>query len=391
MQQATRVYLDNAATTPLSDCARGAMQPYLSEVYGNASSPYAVGRSARMAIDKARQSAANLIGAHADEIVWTSGGTESDNWALLGVALRALAGNRETRGHIIVSAIEHHAVLEAAATLREIGFDIDTARVDGQGVVHPEEIARLLRPETLLVSVMLVNNEVGTIQPLQEIARVVKEDSDALIHTDAVQAAGKIELDVVNLGVDLLSLSGHKFGGPKGAGILWARRGVKIHPLLRGGGQERGRRAGTENVAAIAGVGAAAQEAKVRPNNGVLSELREHLEAGLRAMGATINGEQAARAPHITNAHFADQRAESLALGLDLQGFAVGTGSACASGAIEPSHVLAAMGKSKEEARAALRISLGNQNTRDEIDELLAALTVLTKKQDARIRQDKAG
>ena len=299
MQQATRVYLDNAATTPLNDSARLAMQPYLGEVYGNASSPYAVGRSARMAIDRARGQVAGLIGAHADEIVWTSGGTESDNWALLGVALRALSnGNRAARGHIIVSAIEHYAVLEAAATLREIGFDIDEARADGQGVVHPEEIARLLRPETLLVSVMLVNNEVGTIQPLAEIARIVKENSDALVHTDAVQAAGKIEMDVADLGVDLMTLSGHKFGGPKGAGVLWARRGVKIHPILRGGGQERGRRAGTENVAAIAGTGAAACEAheKVHLNSGVLSELRQELENGLRELGATINGDEAPRA-----------------------------------------------------------------------------------------------
>jgi cysteine desulfurase len=375
MQQPTRVYFDHAATTPLSSSARAAMEPYFTQSFGNASSPYAVSRTARMAIDRARGQVAALLGSHADELVWTSGGTEGDNWALLGVALREIVAGE--RGHIIVSAIEHHAVLEPAATLRDLGFEVEFARSDGNGIVHPEEIARLLRPETKLVSVMSVNNEVGTIQPVSAIASEVKAHSDALIHTDAVQAAGKIELDVNELGADLLTLSAHKFGGPKGCGVLWVRRGVKLHPFLRGGGQERGRRAGTENVPAIVGMGAAAcdvcEELEVRTRS--IQAMRTKLEEGVRELpGARINGKDAERAPHIVNVSLAGQRAESLALNLDMQGFAVGTGSACASGALEPSHVLAAMGRTKDEARASLRISLGVENTIEEIDEFLAVI-----------------
>lgn len=380
MQQPTRVYFDHAATTPLLEAARRAMQPYADDVFGNASSPYQIGRAARMAVDRARARVADLCGAQTDEIVFTGGGTESNNWALLGVALR----NLETRGHVIVSAVEHHAVLEPAQTLCDLGFEVDIARVDGNGVVEPKEIARLLRSDTRLVSVMLVNNEVGTVQPLDEIGRLTRERG-VLLHSDAVQAADKMPLDVEALNLDLMTLSAHKFGGPKGAGALFIRRGVRMQSLLRGGGQERGRRAGTENVSAIAGMGAAAQVARecLTQNAAHLTALRERLEDGLRALdGAVINGEDAPRAPHITNVSLHGQRAESLALGLDLQGFAVGTGSACASGALEPSHVLAAMGRSPEEARAALRVSLGIQNTADEVDEFLEVLLRLLQRND---------
>lgn len=371
MQQKTRVYLDNAATTPLCDAAQNALREYSQGLVGNASSPYEAGRGARMAIDEARAQVADLIGAAPDEIVFTSGGTESDNWALLGMALQ----NIENRGHVIVSQIEHHAVLEAAATLADLGFQISFARPDSDGVVAPDEVARLLRDDTLLVSLMLCNNETGAMQPVVEVGKIACERG-VLFHTDAVQAAGKIELDVRVLAPDFLTLSAHKFGGARGAGALYVRRGAKLYPLLRGGGQERGRRAGTENVAAIAAMGAAAETAQ-REREAVashLEKLRAYLESGLRNLGAQINAEGAPRAPHIANAAFAGMRAESLALRLDLMGFAVGTGSACASGAIEPSHVLAAMGRSTEEARAALRISLGAQNTRIEVDELLCAL-----------------
>lgn len=348
--------------------------------FGNASSPYATARAARMALDGARGEMAQLLGSHADEITWTSGGTESDNWALLGVALPLLAQGE--RGHFIVSAIEHHAILEAAATLQELGFEVEEARCDGDGVVQPDEIARLLRPDTRLVSLMHVNNENGVVQPVADAARVVKENSDALFHTDAVQSVGKIPVDISAMNVDLATVSGHKFGGPKGAGVLWVRRGEKLHPLLRGGAQERGRRAGTENSAAIAGAGAAAREARgsleVRSKSTVL--LREQLEAGLREIGARINGEGAVRAPHITNVSFSGVRAESLALGLDLRGIAVGTGSACASGALEPSHVLAAMGRSAEEARASLRVSLGNGNTETDVATFLATVKELVSR-----------
>ena len=377
VEKQTRIYLDHAAATPLSAAARGAMEPLLAQNFGNASSPYASSRAARMSIDHARAELAQLLGCFADEITWTSGGTESDNWALLGVAIPLLAQGE--RGHFIVSSIEHHAVLEGAETLCELGCEVEHARCDSNGVVSPDEIARLLRADTRLVSLMHVNNETGAIQPIEECARTVRENSDALFHTDAVQSVGKIPVDLHALGVDLATVSGHKFGGPKGAGALWVRRGVRIHPLLRGGAQERGRRAGTENSAAIAGVGAAAHESleRVRSNSTVL--LREYLEQGLNEIeGARINGLEAARAPHITNVSLPRARAESLALGLDLRGIAVGTGSACASGALEPSHVLAAMGRSPEEARASLRVSLGSGNTRDDIDEFLEALRELT-------------
>ncbi|HEX8237030.1 MAG TPA: cysteine desulfurase family protein [Abditibacteriaceae bacterium] len=382
MQQRTRVYFDHAATTPLLEAARSAMQPYVADggnaLCGNASSPYEAGRTARMAIDRARTQVAALIGANADEVVFTGGGTESNNWALLGVALR----NLERRGHVIVSAIEHHAVLEPAETLRDLGFAVDTARVGANGVLDAAEIERLLRPEALLVSVMAVNNEVGTVQPIGEIGKLTRERG-VLLHCDASQAAGKLPLDVEKLNIDLLTLSAHKFGGPKGVGALYIRRGVKMQSLLRGGGQERGRRAGTENVPGIVGMGAAAQWSRdnLDANAAHLTSLRERLENGLRVLdGAHINGEHALRAPHVTNVTLVGKRAESLALGLDLKGFAVGTGSACASGALEPSHVLAAMGHSREEARAALRISLGVRNTADEIDELVYTLKQLLQK-----------
>lgn len=378
MPQETRVYLDHAAATPLLAQARAAMEPLWTRDFGNASSPYATSRAAKMHLDRARGELAQLVGAQADEITWTSGGTESDNWALLGVALQCLA--RGESGHFIVSAVEHHAVLEAAETVQELGFPVEFARCSGEGVVGAEEITRLLRADTRLVSLMQVNNETGVVQPIEEAARAVHDNSGALFHTDAVQSAGKIDVNLEELGVDLATISGHKFGGPKGAGALWVRRGVRLHPLLRGGAQERGRRAGTENAAAIAGVGAAAGYAretlKERANG--ITVLRELLEAGLGEIdGARINGAGAARAPHITNVSLAGQRAESLALGLDLRGIAVGTGSACASGALEPSHVLAAMGRSAGEARASLRLSLGESNTVEDINEFLNALQQL--------------
>ena len=370
MEKSTRIYFDNAATTPLGEAARGAMEPYFREIYGNASSPYAVSRQARMAVDRARAQVAALIGAYPDEIVFTSGGTESDNWALLGIALAHFYSEKK---HVLVSAIEHHAVLEGAETLAEMGFEVEHAPANAQGVCEAETMTRLLRPSTCLVSVMLVNNESGVRQPVEEIAKITRERGIAF-HSDAVQAAGKIPLNVQTLGPDLLTLSSHKIGGPKGVGALWMRRGQRMKAVVRGGGQERGRRAGTENVPGIVGFGAAAQIAmeNLEVNATHLTTLRERLERGLSAFsGALINGAGAERAPHITNVSLPGQRAESLALNLDLRGIAVGTGSACASGALEPSHVLSAMGRSAEEAKASLRISLGPQNTADEIDEFL--------------------
>lgn len=386
IQNRTQVYLDNAATTPLCDVARVAMEPYLATTFGNASSPYTVSRNARAAVDRARGQVAALVGAQPDEIVFTSGGTESNNWALLGMAL----ANWEQRGHVIVSAVEHHAVLEPAETLRDLGFEVEYAGVDDNGLVSPETIERLLRPETILVSVMAVNNEVGVCQPVAEIGALLRERG-ITFHTDAVQAAGKLPLQAAAIGADLMSLSAHKFQGPKGVGALFIRRGVKMRAWQRGGAQERGRRAGTENVPGIVGTGVAAEIAhrNLNHNQAYLNSLREQLEQGLKSLpGACINGRAAPRAPHITNVSFAGQRAESLALNLDLMGFAVGTGSACASGALEPSHVLTAMGRSQSAARASLRVSLGVQNTVDEVDAFLEALLkLLSNKEPQRHRE----
>ena len=375
----TRIYFDHAATTPLLPAAREAMEPFWSETYGNASSPYATSRVARMALDGARVEVAKLVGAHPDEIVWTGGGTEADNWALLGVAF----ANLEKRGHFIVSQIEHHAVLEPAQTLCELGFDVDFARPNSQGVVEPDEIERLLRPDTLLVSVMSLNNEVGALQPVAAIAKLCREHN-VLFHCDATQSAGKEPLDVdfalqngADGGADLLTLSAHKIGGPKGVGALYIRRGTRMKPLLRGGAQERGRRAGTENVPGIAGFGAAASWARenLAANSAHLESLRARFENGLRALGAEIIAQSAPRGPHISAFIIAGKRAESLALSLDLRGIAVGTGSACASGALEPSHVLGAMGYDAKAAKSALRVSFGRENTAEEVDEVLSVLS----------------
>lgn len=373
LQTTTQIYFDNAATTPLCDEARLAMEPYWSGIFGNASSPYAISRAARGAVDAARQQVAELINAHSDEIVFTSGGTESDNWALLGTALAHLDAGKN---HLILSAIEHPAIGEVAHTLRQIGCEVDVARCDGNGVVQPEEMERQLRKNTLLVSLMTVNNETGVVQPVEEIAALLKE-RDVLLHSDAVQAAGKIFLDMEKLKVDLMSLSAHKIRGPKGAGALYVRRNTRMQSLLRGGPQERGRRAGTENIPAIAGFGAAAELAykNLDQNRAHLENLRATLENELELMdGIVIHGKSAARAPHICNFSLPGRRAESVVLNLDLQGFAVGTGSACASGALHPSHVLEAMDVPLETAQRSLRVSFGVQNTLEEVRQFVAAL-----------------
>ncbi len=369
----TRIYFDHAATTPLLDEVRAAMEPFWTHWFGNASSPYAVSRHARGAIDTSRQQVARLIGAHPDEIVFTSGGTESDNWALLGVALAQLP---QGRNRVVMSAIEHDAVLETAELLRELGCEIVIAPVDKDGVCELEALRELVDEKTAVVSIMAVNNETGVIQEMETLAQVLA-GTGAMLHCDAVQAAGKIKISAHEWGLDLMSLSAHKVGGPKGVGALWIKRGTPMRALLRGGGQERGRRAGTENVPGIVGFGAACAIAKrdLETNRAALFELREHLENGLAAMkGVEIHGVGSARAPHVVNFSLSNCRGESLALRLDLAGFAVGTGSACSSGAIEPSHVLRAMGVEKKLAKASLRVSLGVTNTRAEIDELLSEL-----------------
>jgi cysteine desulfurase len=371
----TRIYFDNAATTPLLPTARAAMEPFWDDTFGNASSPYATSRVARMALDEARTKVSKLIGCHADEIVWTAGGTESDNWALLGVAF----ANLEDKGHFVISAVEHHAVLETAQILRDLGFEVDFVRPNRDGIIESEAVEKLIWPNTLLVSVMSANNETGVSQPVAEITKICREKG-VLYHCDATQSIGKVEMDVDFLaekGADLMTLSAHKIGGPKGVGALYIRRGTRMRPLMRGGAQERGRRAGTENVPGIAGFGAAAQEARAHlaARTAHFEALRTRLESGLEQLpDVEIIARNSPRVPHISSFIVKGLRAESLALNLDLKGFAVGTGSACASGALEPSHVLAAMGYSASEAKSALRVSFGVQNTEAEVDEFLRAL-----------------
>ncbi len=389
----TRAYFDHAASTPLLPEVALAMEPFWARAFGNASSPYAVAREARAAIDRARAQVARLVGAHPDEIAFTGGGTESDNWALLGVALAHIQSSRR---HVLLSSIEHHAVLEAASTLRELGFETELIPCNRDGVVEAQAVNALLRPDTCLVSVMAVNNETGVIQPLADIARAVR-DFEArqrvrvVLHTDAVQAAGKIAVSLHGWDVDLATLSAHKIGGPKGAGALWIRRGeanreTPMRALLRGGGQERGRRAGTENVPAIVGFGAASHIAKrdLESSGKYLHGLREQLEAQIcQWPGAVIHGERSLRAPHVVCFALRGARAESVALRLDMAGFAVATGSACASGAIEPSHVLQAMGASSEQAKSSLRVSFGLGNSPQQVAELIGELKSIVGTQAA--------
>jgi cysteine desulfurase len=362
-----RVYFDNNATTPVDPAVLEAMLPYFSAGFGNASSIHSFGQRARAAVEQARESVARLLGARPAEIVFTSGGTESDNLAIFGV-VGAAGGERK---HVITTAIEHHAVLNACQELEARGVAVSYLPVSAAGVVDPDEARRALRPETVLISVMHANNELGTIQPIEEIGRIARE-ADIYFHTDAVQAAGKIPLEVERLGADLAAISGHKLYGPKGVGALYVRPGTPLEPLLYGGHHERDRRPGTENVPGIVGLGKAAELAGARLGEEAarLAELRDRLEAGIlaRVPATKVNGAGARRVPGTTNICFSFIEGESLVIALDLKGLACSTGAACSSGAIEPSHVLTAIGLAPEEARGSLRFSLGRDNTREEVD-----------------------
>jgi len=365
-----RTYFDHNATTPVDPAVVEAMLPYFSEGFGNASSIHSFGQRARAAVEQARESVAKLLGARPAEIVFTSGGTESDNLAIFG-AVQA-AGNE--RKHVITTAIEHPAVLNACQALESRGVAVSYLPVSGAGVVDPEDVRRALRSETVLISVMHANNELGTIQPIEEIGRIAAE-ADVLFHTDAVQTAGKLPLEVDRLGVDLLAISAHKLYGPKGAGALYVRPGTRLEPLLYGGHHERDRRPGTENVPGIVGLGKAAElaYAKLPEESQRLAALRGRLESGLLAQvaGTKLNGAGTRRVPGTTNITFSFIEGESLVIALDLKGLACSTGAACSSGAIEPSHVLTAIGLAPFEARASLRFSLGRGNSAEEVDRAL--------------------
>jgi len=359
-----RVYFDNNATTPLLPEVFAAMRPYFSEQFGNASSIHHHGQETRAAVENARESVAALLGCRASEIVFTSGGTEADNLALSGLA--------RSGDHIISSTVEHHAVLNSCKHLESLGCEVTDVPVDGRGLVDPDDVRRALRPHTRLISIMMANNETGVVQPVEEIGRIAAE-ADVYFHTDAVQAAGKILVDVKQIGCDLLSISGHKLHAPQGVGALYVRKGTVLQPLFFGGSHERSRRAGTENVAGIVGLGKAAEMAKQALDQGDLAqmaEMRDRLEqkllAEVEAVG--VNGYGAPRVPNTTNLYFDFIEGEALVIALDLKGLAVSTGAACSSGAIEPSHVLTAMGLRPDRARASLRFSLGKQNTPEEVE-----------------------
>ena len=367
------IYLDHAATTAVRPEVVAAMQPFWSEHAGNPSSVYGVGREARRAVDESREAVATLLGARPQEVLFTSGGTESDNAAIKGVAF----ANRRRGTHLITSAVEHHAVLHTCEWLEQFGFRTTYLPVDRFGRVDPAAVAAAVTDETVLISIMYANNEIGTIEPLAEIGRIARARKIPF-HTDAVQAGGALDLNVNRLGVDLLSLSGHKFYGPKGVGVLYVRAGTRWQPQQQGGAQERDRRAGTENTAGIAGLATALRLATAEQEaaNAHLRELRDRLIAGVleRIPRCELTGHPEQRLPNSASFVFHHVEGESILLSLDMQNIAASSGSACTSGALEPSHVIAALGYPPEIARGSLRLTVGRENTRDEIDRVLDVL-----------------
>ena len=373
------VYLDHAGTTAMDPRVLEAMLPYFTELYGNPSSMHTVGQEARYALDAARERVAGVLHCRAREVIFTGGGTEADNTAIHGVAV-ALAG---TGNHIVTTAVEHHAVLHACQDLENNGFAVTYLPVDKQGMVHPEQVYNAVTDETILVTVMYANNEIGTINPIAGISSAVQRRAEELertivVHTDAVQAAGFLDLNVRRLGVDMLSLSGHKFYGPKGTGVLYVRRGVPLLPLIHGGGQERDRRSGTENVPGVVGLAAALEvaEAQREQSSAHCAALRDRIIAHI---GETIprshfNGHPSERLPNNVNFSFEAVEGEAILLGLDAAGIAASSGSACSSGSLEPSHVLLALGQSADLARGSLRVTLGRENTEEDVEYFLQVL-----------------
>lgn len=376
------IYFDHAGTTPTDPQVFAAMQPYFTELYGNPSSVHTIGQEARYALDNARERVAKVLGCRSSEVVFTSGGTEADNAAIHGVATAL----DETGNHIITSGVEHHAVLHTCQYLENRGYEVTYLPVDEFGMIRPEQVYNAVTPRTTLVTIMYANNEIGTINPIDDIAASVRRRAEELdrtivMHTDGVQAAGFLDLNVRRLGVDMLSLSGHKFYGPKGTGALYIRRGTPYLPLLLGGGQERERRSGTENIAGIVGLAMALElaDAGREQASAHCSALRNKIIqwAAEHIPDTALNGHPAQRLPNNVNFSFPGVEGESILLGLDMKGIAASSGSACSSGSLEPSHVLLALGQTAELARSSLRITLGKGNTDAEVDWLLAALADL--------------
>ena len=379
------IYLDHAGTTPTDPQVLEAMLPYFTQLYGNPSSVHTIGQEARHALDSARERVARVLGCRASEVVFTSGGTESDNAAIQGVATALL----QTGNHIITSSVEHHAVLHTCQYLENQGYEVTYLPVDEYGGVSPEQVYNATGPRTTLVSIMYANNEIGTINPIAEISEAVQRrarelDRTIVTHSDAVQAAGFLDINVRRLGVDMLSLSGHKFYGPKGTGVLFVRRGTPFLPLLLGGGQERERRSGTENIAGIVGLALALELADAGREGAAqhCAALRERIvrEVFDAIPDTRLNGHPTERLPNNLNFSFAGVEGESILLGLDVAGVAASSGSACSSGSLEPSHVLLALGQTAELARSSLRITLGKENTEEEVDYLLGVLVDLVRR-----------
>ncbi len=374
------IYLDNAATTKMKDSVINAMLPYFSETFGNASSTYtSAGQAARRAMNEAREKIASLIGAESRELYFTSGGSEADNWAIKGVALK----NKDKGNHIITTTIEHHAVLHTCEFLEKQGFSVTYVPVNEFGMVNPEDIEKAITDKTILVSVMFANNEIGTINPIKEIGAICREKG-VYFHTDAVQAAGAVEIDVVEMNIDLLSMSAHKFHGPKGVGALYIKKGVKIENLIHGGAQESGRRATTENVAGIIGMAQALSEAceNMEEKTKKLTQMRDYIiDTVLREIPYTrLNGHREKRLPNNTSFCFRYIEGESLLLSLDMLGYVVSSGSACTSGSLDPSHVLLGIGLPHEIAHGSLRASLSEFTTQEEIDSFLKALPPIVQR-----------
>src|SRR5438874_1112849 len=359
-----RIYFDNNASTPVLPEVFEAMRPYFGEHFGNASSIHHHGQETRAAVERARESVATLLGCRPAEVVFTSGGTEADNLAIFGLVAPG--------DHVITSTIEHHAVLNSCKHLEEGGVEVTYLPVDGRCLVDPDDVRRALRGNTKLVTIMMANNETGVLQPVEEVGKICAE-ADVYFHTDAVQAASKVPIRVKEIGCDLLSISGHKFHGPQGIGALYVRKGTTLEPLFYGGSHERSRRAGTENVAGIVGLGKAAElavKAFESKEDREMAVLRDRLENAIleNIDSAGVNGEGAPRVPNTSNMYFDYIEGEAMVISLDLKGLAVSTGAACSSGAIEPSHVLTAMGLRPDRARASIRFSLGKQNTAEDVD-----------------------